>query len=105
MKNRAFRGRTGRTIVELTIASTAMLIVLGVSIPAFVRIGKAGDEGRTRTYVETDNSVTLTKIARELQNTSLRLLNDAGQPVVAISPDTTNAPQYLGALGMFAGEE
>jgi hypothetical protein len=105
MKDTGIGRRRGRTVVELAVASTAMLIVLGVSIPAFMRIAKAGDEGRTRTYIESDNSVTLTKIARELQNTSFTQVNDVGQPVLSITPDVANAPDYLSLLGPGSGGE
>lgn len=85
----------GRTVLELTIASTMMIIVLATAVPAFIRIAKAGGEGSTRTVVESDNRAALIKIARELQNTSLTLLNGTGGTVFAVTVDTANQPTRL----------
>jgi hypothetical protein len=95
MRHPAKPAIAGRTLVEMTIATTALIGLMAAAVPAFTTITKAGDEGRTRTWVEADNRASLLRVGRELQNTSLTQLNAAGQPVFNLSVDTSADPLWL----------
>ncbi|MCG3136035.1 MAG: hypothetical protein HMLKMBBP_03830 [Planctomycetes bacterium] len=89
--------RAGRTLLEMTIASTAMVGVLAGAVPAFNAVTKNGDEGRTRSYVEADNRQTLLRLTREIMNTSLSQLHPVtGAEIVRVTQDSTAG--YLTAL-------
>lgn len=78
MRTGSTRRRRGTSLVETTIASAILVVVLGATFPVMKSVSDAGDEGRTKSWTQADNRQALLKIARDVMNGSLTATDTSG---------------------------
>ncbi|MCE9638030.1 MAG: hypothetical protein K8T90_20200 [Planctomycetes bacterium] len=74
----SIRRRRGTSLVETTIASAILVVVLGAAFPVMKSVSDAGDQGRTRSWTQADNRQALNRIARDVMNGSLTTTDTSG---------------------------
>lgn len=104
----------GTSLVEVTVSTGLLLVILALGVPVYKSIGDAGDEGSARLTVQVNNQQTLLRIVGELQNTSTTQVDALGNPRLSIADGAAPQPLvdrrtnglggYKGTLGTVAGD-